>query len=393
MKATLREALHKELYAILEYWEKHTIDERHGGFIGRLQNDNTPDPFAVKGAVLNARILWTFSAAFNTTKDPRFLQTAQRAFAYIVAHFCDKEFGGVIWSVDYTGNPVETKKQVYAIAFVVYAFSEYYKAAQDEKAKELAIGLYSLIQLYSYDPVHGGYFEAFTRDWKEIGDQRLSAKDANERKTMNTHLHVLEAYTTLYTIWPDAGLKTHITDLLKVFYDKILDHQTNHLRLFFDEVWNAKGAAVSYGHDIEASWLLLEAAEAIGEPEQIERFKTVAVNMAAATLEGIDEDGGLWYEYEPAHNKLIAEKHWWPQAEALVGFVNAWQVSGDESYLQHAVNSWAFIERHLLNKAHGEWFWGVKDDCSVMDEDKVGLWKCPYHNGRACLEGIRRLES
>lgn len=391
MKAALREALQKELYAILEYWEKYTVDEDHGGFIGKLQNDNTPDPFAVKGAVLNARILWTFAAAYNATKEPRFLQTAQRAYDYIVQHFYDKEFGGVIWSVNYSGHPVETKKQVYAIAFTIYAFSEYYKATQDEYAKKLAIGLYSLIQLYSYDPVHGGYFEAFTRDWKTLDDQRLSAKDANEKKTMNTHLHVLEAYTTLYSIWPDAGLKTHITDLLKVFHDKILNHKTGHLQLFFNEVWVPKSTAISYGHDIEASWLLLEAAEAIAEPALVERFRAVAVKMAAATLKGLDEDGGLWYEYEPEHDNLIAEKHWWPQAEALVGFINAWQVSGDERYLQHAANSWSFIESHILNKAHGEWFWGVKGDKSVMDEDKVGLWKCPYHNGRACLEGMRRL--
>lgn len=385
MKTVLRAALEKELYAILEYWEKYTVDDNHGGFIGKLQNDNTPDPFAQKGAMLNARILWTFAAAYNATKESRFLQTARRAYDYIVRHFCDKEFGGVVWSVDYAGHPVETRKQVYAIAFTVYAFGEYYKATQDEQAKELAIGLYSLIQLYSYDPLHGGYFEAFTRNWKDL-------KDTNEKKTINTHLHVLEAYTTLYSIWPDAGLKTHIVDLLKVFHDKILDLKTGHLRLSFNEVWSPQSTTISYGHDIEASWLLLKAAEATGEPALIERFKTIAVRMAAATLEGLDEDGGLWHAYDPEHDTLLAEKHWWPQAEALVGFINAWQVSGDESYLQHAENSWSFIENHILDKDNGEWFWGVKEDKSIMDEDKVGVWKCPYHNGRACLEGMKRLK-
>lgn len=390
MQEKLRQDLQEELTAILDYWQTHTIDEKHGGFLGKLDNDNTPDPFAVKGAVLNARILWSFSAAYNVTKKPAYLEVATRAFNYISDYFIDKEFGGVMWTVGYAGDVVDTQKQIYAQAFVVYAFSEYYKASKNEKAKEKAIGLYSLIQLYSYDCVYGGYLEAFSRDWKELEDQRLSEKEENQKKSMSTHLHVLEAYTTLYSIWADPSLKVHIQDLLNVFFDKIIDHNTGHLRLFFDEQWNSTGQLVSYGHDIEASWLLLEAAEAIGDEALIEKSKAAAIRMTDAAKEGIDTDGGLWYKYKPEEKQLIAEKHWWPQAEAVVGFINAWQLSKDPRYLEYAANSWQYIENNLLDKAKGEWYWGIKDD-KIMNEDKVGIWKCPYHNSRACLEIMKRL--
>lgn len=390
MQEKLRQDLQDELTAILDYWQTHTIDLKHGGFLGKLDNDNMPDPFAIKGVVLNARILWSFSAAYNALKNPSYLEVATRAFDYITEYFIDKEFGGVIWTVGYAGDVVDPKKQIYAQAFAIYAFSEYYKASKNEKAKEKAIGLYSLIQLYSYDCVYGGYLEAFSREWRELEDLRLSDKDENQKKSMNTHLHVLEAYTNLYSIWADPSLKVHIQDLLNVFFDKIIDLNTHHLRLFFDEKWDPTGNLVSYGHDIEASWLLLEAADVIGDAALIEKSRTTAIRMTDAAKEGIDTDGGLWYEYEPGEKQLIAEKHWWPQAEAVIGFVNAWQLSKDPRYLEDATNTWQYIEKNLLDKAKGEWFWGIKDN-KVMDEDKVGIWKCPYHNSRACLEVMKRL--
>jgi cellobiose epimerase len=289
------------------------------------------------------------------------------------------------------GDIHDTKKQVYALAFVLYACSEYYIAMHGEPAKQLAIELYRLIQKKSYDPVRGGYFEAFARDWQPLDDLRLSSKDANEKKTMNTHLHVLEGYTALYRIWPDPQLKQHISELLVNFDEHIIDHHTGHLHLFFDEHWQVKSHTVSYGHDIEASWLLLEAAEVIGDDALIARMKTLAIKMAEAVIIGLDTDGGLWYEYEAAHNRLIKEKHWWPQAEALVGFYNAWQLSDRHEFLQYAYNNWAFIKQYIRDNTNGEWFWGVTEDHSVMpNQDKVGLWKCPYHNGRACIEIIRR---
>lgn len=387
----LKQALSDELQSILQFWMTETIDETNGGFTGKIDTDGNVDQFAHKGAVLNARILWTFSAAYNATRNKAYLDFADRAFDYIRNKFTDEIFGGIYWSLTFDGHPSETKKQVYAQAFAIYACSEYFKATGNTLAKSLAIDLFELIERHSYDAVNGGYFEAFTKEWKEIGDQRLSEKDANEKKTMNTHLHVLEAYSTLYSIWPDSYLQEKINHLLDIFYDKIIDQTNWHLHLFFDEQWNVKGDHISYGHDIEASWLLQEAAEAIHDNYQMERFKDAAIKMADATFEGLDKDGGLWYECMPSEKALIKEKHWWPQAEAIVGFVNAWQLSNDEKYLQAAINNWQFVQQHILDKQKGEWFWGINEDYSIMREDKAGLWKCPYHNSRACLEVIKRL--
>jgi cellobiose epimerase len=389
--ADLRQQASDELQHILDYWTAHALDHQYGGVKGRIDNNNVVDPRADKGAVLHARVLWTFSAAYNLQQKDAWKTVASTIFRYLSTWFIDLQHGGVYWTVDFTGRAAETKKQVYAQAFVIYALSEYYKATRDEQAKKLAIELYHLLQQYSYDAVKGGYLEAFTKDWQLIEDVRLSAKDANEKKTMNTHLHVVEAYANLYTVWPDASLALQIRQLLNVFYDKIIDHKTGHLHLFFDEDWQVKGDLISYGHDIEASWLLPEAAEIIRDASFIEKYRKLALNMTEAVMPGIDADGGLWYEYEPAHQTLIKEKHWWPQAEAVVGFINAWQISGEQRYADYALRNWQFINRHIIDKQKGEWFWGVKEDYSIMQEDKVGLWKCPYHNGRACLEIIKRI--
>jgi mannobiose 2-epimerase len=384
--------LSDELRNILEFWSEKTTDNLNGGFYGKIDNDNGVSAEAPKGSVLNARILWTFSAAFNHDPDPVCLEMAKRAYDYVTDHIIDKQYGGVYWSVDYQGNPQDTKKQVYAIAFTIYALSEFYKASGITEAKQQAIDMFYLLVERAYDAVQTGYFEAFTQDWKPMDDLRLSAKDANEKKTMNTHLHVLEGYTNLYSIWPDKALKEHITTLLNNFFDHFIDQQTNHLVLFFDEEWNRRSDLVSYGHDIEATWLLLEAAEVIEDEVMIEKVKKITIAMADATIEGLDADGGLWYEYEPAGDHLIKEKHWWVQAEAMIGFFNAWQINGDEKYLKLSIRNWEFVKDKILDTVNGEWFWGIKNDGGVMRaEDKVGLWKCPYHNSRACIEIIKRI--
>lgn len=391
--ATLSNELTDELKSILNYWLNHTVDEVNGGFWGKIDNGNQVTPDAAKGSVLNARILWSFSAAYNQNPDEAYLQAATRAYDYIKVCFVDDEFDGVYWSVSYKGDKLDTKKQVYANAFTIYALSEYYMASKLETVKEEAIGLYRLLLDKSYDRDKTGYLEAFTRDWQPLGDLRLSAKDANEKKTMNTHLHVLEAYTNLYRIWPDGGLKQQIEILINNFFDHFIDAEAGHLVLFFDEDWNRRSDTVSYGHDIEATWLLQEAAETIGNHEMIVKINAICIAIAEATIQGLDTDGGLWYEYEPAGNHLIKEKHWWVQAEAIVGFYNAWQVNGNDKYLQLTLDNWAFVKDKILDKQNGEWFWGVRDDGSIMPgEDKAGLWKCPYHNSRACIEIINRIK-
>jgi mannobiose 2-epimerase len=384
--------LNTELGNILDYWINNTKDTACGGFYGKIDNDNRVIEGSPKGSVLNARILWSFSAAFNLVGKKEYLEMANRAYRYITDHIIDKEYDGVYWTVDYAGNKLDTKKQVYASAFTIYAFSEYYKATGIEAVLNEAVALFWLLVDESFDQHKTGYLEAFARDWQPVNDLRLSAKDANEKKTMNTHLHVLEAYTNLYRVWPDETLKSHIVILLNNFIDHFIDPESGHLNLFFDEDWNKRSTLVSYGHDIEATWLLLESAEVVKDIQLIKRLSKSAVKISEATIEGLDIDGGLWYEYEPDDDHLVKEKHWWVQAEAMVGFFNTWQITGDAKYLDLSVRNWGFVKNKILDKKNGEWFWGVNENGQVMSaEDKAGVWKCPYHNSRSCMEIIKRI--
>lgn len=395
MKESLQQyriELQNELKNILSFWQNKTVDNDNGGFYGKIDNDNIIITTAPKGAVLNSRILWSFSAAFNLTKSESYLQMSHRAFTYICDHFIDKEFGGVYWAVDYKGNPTETKKHFYAIAFVIYGLSEYYISSKNEEAKLLAIELYQGIIKFGYDKENDGYIEALARDWKEIADLRLSDKDANEKKSMNTHLHLLEGFANLYRIWPDESLKEKIVGLIHLFMNRIIDPVSHHLVLYFDEKWNSKSDIISYGHDIETAWLIQETAEIIADKNLLEKTKKQSLLMTNAVLEGLDKDGGLWYEYDIAEDTLLKEKHWWPQAEAMNGFFNAWEITGNEDYFKKSLNSWKFVQRHILNRKKGEWFWGVTENYELLDGDKVGLWKCPYHNSRTCMEIIQRID-
>ncbi|WP_295127561.1 AGE family epimerase/isomerase [uncultured Chitinophaga sp.] len=387
-----KQEMEQELDSILAYWMQYTVDHERGGFFGKVNNDNEADAHAEKGLVMNARILWAFSSAFNLTGTTDYLTIADRAYAYITDHFIDTEHGGVYWSVDAEGKMLSDRKQVYGQAFCLYALAEYYQATSVHAALEHAVRLFNLIEQHSFDPERLGYFEAFNRDWSPIDDLRLSARDANEKKTMNTHLHVIEAYANLYKVLPLPQVKERIEDLLEVFDQHIIDPSTHHLVLFFDENWAVKSPLVSYGHDIEAAWLLQEAAEIIGEEKWITKMKEWAIKIADAAGEGLDDDDGLWYEYDPGADHLVKEKHSWPQAEAMIGFVNAWQVSGKEKYYKASYASWEFVKEYIRDNKQGEWFWGVNDDYSPMaGQDKAGFWKCPYHNSRACIEIIRRL--
>lgn len=386
--------LNTELTNILNYWIDNAQDVVEGGFVGRISNDNRVIPGSPKGSVLNARILWSFSAAYNFNGKIEYLAMADRAYQYIIEHIIDKTHGGVYWSVDHAGNKLDTKKQVYANAFTIYALSEYYKASKKQEALDMAVGLFRLLVDKSYDWSSTGYFEAFTEDWQPIDDLRLSEKDANEKKTMNTHLHVIEAYTNLYRVWPDKTLRSHIILLLNNFTDHFIDEKKGHLNLFFDEHWNKRSTLVSYGHDIEAAWLLQDAAEIINDAASIEKLRACAIKISDAAMEGLDGDGGLWYEYEPAAGHLVKEKHWWVQAEAMVGFFHTWQVTGDNRYLELSIGNWDFVKNNIIDKRNGEWLWGVYEDGRPMTaEDKAGMWKCPYHNSRACIEIINRITS
>lgn len=375
---------------ILSFWMKQMVDEEQGGFYGRMDGNNILIRDAPKGIILNTRILWTFSAAYGQIKKRLYINTAVRAYEYLVRHFFDEQHGGVFWMVDAKGHSLDTKKQIYAQAFAIYALAEFYKITADEEALKKAIVLFGLIEQHSFDQVGNGYLEAFDNNWKLLGDLRLSEKDANEAKTMNTHLHILEAYTNLYQVWPNKFLKHQLINLIELFLERWID-ETGHFRRFFDIAWNLRSKYHSYGHDIEGGWLLVKAAETAGSKDLILRCKDAALRLTDGALEGLDEDGGLMNEGD-SNGVTDFDKHWWPQAEALVGLQNAFLISGDKSYFSQAGKVWEFIQQRLVDSSHGEWHWMITKAGEInRNEDKAGLWKCPYHNGRAMLELMNRL--
>lgn len=369
---------------ILPWWSQRMLDPG-GGFYGRISHDGTLHRDAPRGAVMHARILWTFSAAYRILDNPGHLDVATHAKRYLIDRFYDREHGGVYWSLTPEGQPLDTKKQFYALGFAIYGLSEYARATGDQEALDYAVRLFHDIEAHSFDPVGGGYIEAAARDWSEIADLRLSEKDANERKTMNTHLHILEPYTNLLRVWPDDRLKERLRGLITIFTTRIMQ-PSGHLGLFFDDDWNLKSPDVSYGHDIEASWLLLEAAMEIGDERLAAEVKEHSLRIAAASMEGMNPDGSMSYELR-GDGTRDDERHWWVQAEAVVGQFYLWKFHGVESALDGACRTWTYISDKLVDPFGGEWWWSILGDGTVnRTEDKAGFWKCPYHNGRMCLE-------
>jgi mannobiose 2-epimerase len=391
---TTAEVENELLNNIIPFWLDFAVDDVNGGFWGRITNDLTIEKEAPKGLILNARLLWTFAAMSRVGGDDRYPDMADRAYAYLNDRFFDRENGGAFWLLDHRGEPTDDKKRIYGQAFVLYSLAEYYAATRNEEVLNLATGFFDLIVDCGLDPEYGGYFEAFTRDWELTSDQRLSDIDLNERKSMNTHLHVLEAFTTLYRVWPDRRVGQRLAELIDIFLSRIIDPETYAFRLFFDEQWRVKSDHISYGHDIEGSWLLTESAEVLENPVRLGRVQDIAVKMAQAVLNnGRDEDGGIFYESDGI-SIIDSDKHWWPQAEAAVGFLNAYEISGQKRFLSAAVDSWRFIQRCIVDTEHGEWFWKVdRWGVPALDIHKVSEWKSPYHNTRACLELMRRLKN
>ena len=382
-----------ELDQILRYWTVNALDEKNGGFVGAIDGSGHVISKASKGAILNARILWSFSAAYNYTRKNKYLSMADLAYKYLVDFFIDKECGGVYWEVDDEGKIVNSRKQAYAQGFAIYGFTEYYRATNNKQSLILAQEIYSIIEQYYWDEKYGGYIEALSKHWHPLADMRLSEKEANWPKSMNTHLHILEPYTNLYRCWKDPALAQNIRRIIRIFLDKIIDNKTAHFNLLFDYDWTVKTSTISYGHDIEGSWLLFEAAEALGDQQLLDEMKVVAVRMVDVTSkEGTDKDSSLFYEKEGNH--LDTDKHWWPQAEAMVGYINAWQITSKQRYLDETKRLWGFICGHIIDRKNGEWFWRVnKEGYPYQEDEKVGFWKCPYHNTRALIEVCSRLKA
>ncbi|WP_346859600.1 AGE family epimerase/isomerase [uncultured Draconibacterium sp.] len=388
----LSDEMSLELENILEFWSAKTIDKQAGGFVGQIDQDGTIAINASKGVVLNARLLWTFSAAYRIIGSEKLESLANRAYEYLLNYAWDKENGGLYWELDFEGNPVNTRKQAYAQGFGIYALSEYYMATGNSKSLEYAKKLYSILENHFLDEENGGYIEALDKDWKPMADMRLSEKDANFPKSMNTHLHILEPYTNLYRAWKTDELRSKIAHILDVFQNRIINPETGHFTLFFEMDWTRRCDIVSYGHDIEGAWLLHEAAHEIEDAERIKTIQKSALRLVNVTLnEGTDTDGSLFYERDGEH--LVSDKHWWPQAEAMVGLMDAWEISGEKKYLEEIVRVWEFIKENIIDYENGEWFGRVdRKNEPVQSEDKVGFWKCPYHNTRAMIEMMIRIQ-
>lgn len=392
-RATLRQQLRDELTGnILPFWMAHAVDAVNGGFHGAISNDLRVDDTAPRAAILCGRILWTYAAAYRVLGDEAYLGMARHAFEALSGPFWDAEYGGVYWSVDAGGRPLQDRKHHYAQAFAIYGLAEYHRAAGDPRALALAQQVFALLEAHGADPAHGGYIEGSRRDWSPLADMRLSQKDLDARKSMNTLLHLLEAYTNLLRAWEDARLRAQHRALIETFLTHVIDPQSGHFRLFFDDDWRSLSPNVSYGHDIEGSWLLVEAAVMHADPALRRRVEAAALRLAEGVLrEGRDVDGSLFEAAGPAG--LVDDgKSWWAQAEGMVGFTNAYQLSGDGAFAAAAATLWDYCRAHLVDRRHGGWFKRLHRDGSPdLTQTKVGPWDCPYHHSRACLEMMTRL--
>ncbi|MCD8289502.1 MAG: AGE family epimerase/isomerase [Prevotella sp.] len=386
---------------ILRFWLDNMQDRENGGFYGQMRGDGTLVKDAVKGGILNARILWTFSAAYRVLGKEEYLTAATRAKDYILTYFYDAQYGGIYWSVDCTGKPVDTKKQFYALGFALYGLTEYVRATGDSDVLAKAIEMFDTIEEHALDRRFGGYIEAQTRTWQEMADVRLSELDANYPKSQNTHLHIIEPYANLYRCLKEqkvtgdvvSRVEKALRNIIDIFCDKILNPATHHLDLFFEMDWTrGAGWLESYGHDIECSWLMHEAALILADKTVLAKVEPIVRLVAKASEKGLNADGSMTHEANLDTGHVDDDRHWWVQAEAVVGFYNLYQHFGDERALTIAMNVWQYIKENLIDYEHGEWYWS-RDKNGVLNirDDHAGFWKCPYHNSRMCLELIERI--
>lgn len=384
---------------IVPFWMKLRDDE-HGGYYGYMDFDLNVDKTYEKGCILNSRILWFFANAYLVSKDEKLLKEADHAYQFMRDCCEDKENGGVFWSVTYDGKVSDSAKHTYNQAFAIYALSTYYDASGCTEALEFARKLFHIIETTCTDSF--GYLESFTGDWKPEDNDKLSENGLLADKTMNTLLHVLEAYTELYRVAPEKEVGAALRKILVAFKDQVYNPKTKRLEVFFDTKMDTISDLYSYGHDIEASWLLDRACDVLGKEELTEQTKQYTTVIASEVYkEALDHgnetgraSGETAMNNECFKGEVDTTRVWWVQAEAMVGFYNCYQKTGEEQYKKISEDLWEYIKKYIIDKREGsEWFWDL-DRAGEPASRKpiVEPWKCPYHNGRACMEMMRRIK-
>ncbi len=387
-----------EFFDLLDFWMKYSEDEKYGGFLGTIDSENNPR-YTSKSMVATGRILWGFSTAIHFLKSrpelqneahriPQLEKLCKRAFDYIITNFWDQNNGGVYWNLTPEGKPEDRRKVLYGHSFFVYGMSEYFRATGFKPALEWAQKGLDVIARHAFDEKNGGYVEGFAADWSETDDYVLSKGEL--RKSMNTHLHLLECFANLYRVDKSEKVRFHLEHCLKMMLDHVIGKDKTRMTLFFTEDWQPRDPTISYGHDIEASWLVLESAEILGDEHFISYCKEKCLAMARDAADGLQPDNGMIYEVNPETGHGKFSRDWWVMAEAMVGFYNAYQLSGKVHFLQKAENSWAFIKDYLI-APNGEWWGGVDENHKLTSTSKANPWKAPYHNLRACMEIYRRI--
>jgi len=383
-----------ELKDILGVYIKYAYDP-DGGFYGAVTRGLEPVKDADRGLVLCARILWTFASAYRVLKDPEYLKMAEHAKSYIQKYFIDPKHGGAYWRLRADGSPADDTKYPYGISFIIYGGAELARAGGDKDAAAMARKMCDDLEAHALDRANGGYFETFTRDWKRRGDS-FNIKDPSlGSKALNTHLHLIESYTNLMRVDGDPVIYKKVGSLIDIMTTKLLDPGVHHYKPYMTDDWRATDTLYSYGHDIEGAWLLTEALEAYGDEELIERHRETSVNIVKACEAGLNpETGGIYYE-GGKDGPFELMMSWWAQAEAVVGFFNAYQLTGNGRYLELALKTVEYIKKYLSDREGGKFReWLSRGDAGAnghSDDLRVHIWKGPYHNGRMCLELIERI--
>jgi mannobiose 2-epimerase len=374
---------------ILNYWIKKCYDPERRMFVGYIDHYERADPEASLGVVLISRIVWTFSRAYTFFPTAIYRKIAEEAFRILTGLFMDRQNGGVYWEVLPSGVPVNRSKQSYGQAFAIFALAEYAFVFGNEQAGNMAFELANLLEDHARDKVHQGYYEAFSDNWENRAPDFITPAGKGVVKSMNTHLHILEAYTNLYRLMPENSIRENTSRIIDLFIRHIINPETHHFNMFFGDDWSVQTKTISFGHDIEGSWLLEEASRIISDRQG--ELKPLLAGMAYATAnEATDHKGGLYNERE--EGTWDRNFHWWPQAEAVVGFYNAFQMTGDSRFFILSRNAWNFIRKFQIDHVNGEWFWLVSPEYKTKPMPKVSPWKCPYHNGRMCMDMMTRLK-